>query len=243
MKIGILGTGNLGRSIGVRLAEVGHDVFFGARRTEEAELAVTLTKGVAQSGTIDQAARYGDVLFWMMREIDPSKVLDDSMSLSGKVVVDVNLRPFSGESERSAWFDTALGEELLENLPHSFYVKALTTVSMFTFDVPVCDLKTADVQTFMAGSDCHAKDIFSSIMQDAGIRAVDLGTGPVAIRAAEALGNVLRLMMGNGNMAIDGRFAISALPTGRLGHIGGQRPSTYLKGSVHSSRLPHLVIQ
>jgi len=34
MKIGIVGTGNMGRSLGLVWAECGHEVFFGARNLE-----------------------------------------------------------------------------------------------------------------------------------------------------------------------------------------------------------------
>jgi hypothetical protein len=110
MKVGIIGTGNLGRSIGVRLAEVGHEVFFGARRSDEAELAAKLTNGRATSGSNDQAAAFGEILFWMMRETQPSNVLKDVSQLAGKIVVDTNLRPFAGESDTQPWFARALGE-------------------------------------------------------------------------------------------------------------------------------------
>jgi predicted dinucleotide-binding enzyme len=39
MKIGILGTGNMGRTLGVRWARAGHDVAFGARDRAKAEAA------------------------------------------------------------------------------------------------------------------------------------------------------------------------------------------------------------
>jgi predicted dinucleotide-binding enzyme len=241
MRVAVLGTGNLGRAVGVRLAEVGQEVYFGARRPEEAEFAASLTQSRAQAGSNEQAAAFGEVVFWMMRETYPRNVLTDPALLDGKVIVDVNLRPFAGESDSSPWFSTALGEELQANLPNSRYVKALTTVSMFTFDVPIEALRTAKVQTFMAGRDPDAKRVFATLMSDAGLQAVDIGEGPVAIRAAEALGNVLRLMMGNGRMSTDGRFAVARLPDERLDHIGGHRPSSYIKGSVHEKRVPHLI--
>jgi predicted dinucleotide-binding enzyme len=37
MKIGIIGSGNMGRSLGILWAEQGHEVFFGARITEKDE--------------------------------------------------------------------------------------------------------------------------------------------------------------------------------------------------------------
>lgn len=240
MKIGIIGTGNLGRAIGLCFDRLGHDVFFGARRAEEREFAVSQSSGPAKSGSNDEAAAFGDVVFWMMRETRPDVVLENPATLNGKILVDVNNRTFMGESDDGTWFGPSLGEELRGNLPEARYVKALTTVSMFTFDMPTEQLKAADAQTFIAGGDAEAKQNVSALLAEAGIRTMDLGTGPVALRAAEALGNVLRLMMSNGTLPENGQIAVTVLPSERLNRIGGHRPSNYLKNSVHAQNLPHL---
>lgn len=240
MKIGIIGTGNLGRAIGLRFDRLGHDVFFGARRVEEREFAVSQSVGPAKCGSVDEAAAHGDILFWMMRETKPDAVLQNPSALGGKILVDPNNRPFSGETDEGTWFGPSFGEELKANLPNVRYVKALTSVSMFTFDMPIEKLKAADAQTFVAGSDSEAKQAVTALFAEAGLRSMDLGTGPVALRAAEALGNVLRLMMANGTLPENGQIAVTVLPSERLNQIGGHRPSSYLKTSVHARRLPHL---
>ena len=51
MKIGILGTGNMGRSLGVRWARLGHDVFFGSSDTDRGKQAAELAGNSAQAGT------------------------------------------------------------------------------------------------------------------------------------------------------------------------------------------------
>ncbi len=42
MKIGIIGSGNMGRSLGILWAEQGHEVFFGARTTEKGQAVATI---------------------------------------------------------------------------------------------------------------------------------------------------------------------------------------------------------
>ncbi|MFZ5963009.1 NAD(P)-binding domain-containing protein [Thalassococcus sp. BH17M4-6] len=42
MKIGIIGAGNMGRAIGVRLYHAGHEVTFGSRRAAQAAEAASL---------------------------------------------------------------------------------------------------------------------------------------------------------------------------------------------------------
>lgn len=51
MKIGIVGTGNMGRSLGLVWAECGHEVFFGARNLEKAKAAAELSHHSTRYGT------------------------------------------------------------------------------------------------------------------------------------------------------------------------------------------------
>jgi hypothetical protein len=236
MRIGIIGTGNLGRSIGVRLAHLGHEVAFGARRAEQADYAASLAGRSAQAVDDDRAAAFGDVIFWMIRERAPESVLRSVGSLDGKVVVDVNNRPFKGESDTNPWFATSLGEQLQANLPRSKFVKGLTTVSMYTFDKDAHLLRQAGAQNLMAGDDSGAKAVLAGLMDEVGIASIDVGCGPVAIRAVEALGDILRLMIGNGKLPPHGQIAVTSLPAERLEIIGERRASGYIAGSVHEGK-------
>ncbi len=65
MKISILGTGNVGNTIGARLIELGHEVMMGSRtaNNEKAMAFVTQHKSIAQAGTFADAANFGDIIF------------------------------------------------------------------------------------------------------------------------------------------------------------------------------------
>ena len=62
MKIGIIGSGNMGRSLGIVWAELGHALFFGGRDLNQAHRAAALTHGKTQYGTNDEAALFGENL-------------------------------------------------------------------------------------------------------------------------------------------------------------------------------------
>lgn len=51
MKIGIVGAGNMGRSLGVLCALHGHEVYFGARDEQKARAAALLAGEQAGAGT------------------------------------------------------------------------------------------------------------------------------------------------------------------------------------------------
>lgn len=90
MKIGIVGTGNMERVLGLVLAERGHQVFFGARDLERAARTARLSEFDTRSGSNRQAADFGEVIFYNPRDVDPREVIDDIHAVDGKIVVDAH---------------------------------------------------------------------------------------------------------------------------------------------------------
>lgn len=90
MKIGIIGSGNMGRSLGILWAEQGHQVFFGARTVQKGQAVAELAGKGTQGGTNDEAAVFGDVLLYSARGVDPSEVLTSTAVLTGKILIDPN---------------------------------------------------------------------------------------------------------------------------------------------------------
>ena len=74
MKIGIIGSGNMGRSLGILWAEQGHQVFFGGRTAEKGQAVAELAQHNTQGGTNDEAASFGDVLLYTVRGVHPAEV-------------------------------------------------------------------------------------------------------------------------------------------------------------------------
>src|ERR1700743_1273316 len=63
LKIGIIGAGHIGGTIGALWAKAGHPVFFSSRHPEELKDLVERVGPLAQAGTVDQAIAFGDVIF------------------------------------------------------------------------------------------------------------------------------------------------------------------------------------
>src|ERR1700732_2762683 len=72
MKIGILGTGNMGRALGLQWARNGHQVLFGSRDRSKAEAVAAYGHGHAQAADLDAAAAFGEVILYTVRDILPS---------------------------------------------------------------------------------------------------------------------------------------------------------------------------
>lgn len=227
MRVGIIGTGNMGRAIGVRLAQLGHDVLFGSREPQQGQEAASLAAHDARAGTNDDAARHGEVLVWTIRDPDPAAVLLDPAVLDGKIVVNINNRDYASEVQDGAWFGPAIAEAFQAHAPHAHVVKALNVVAMEALDTSPGKLRAAGAQVFVAGDNADAKQVVSGLLGELGFEAVDLGAGPVAMRAAEALGDVIRLLMIGAGRSGRANLQVRLLPDPDMGSIGQRASSNY----------------
>jgi predicted dinucleotide-binding enzyme len=89
MKIGIIGSGMIGGTVGTLWAHAGHDVMFSSRKPQELRGLVERAGARASSGTPEEAAQFGDVVFVSI----PFKALPEvgrnlSQYLQGKTVLD-----------------------------------------------------------------------------------------------------------------------------------------------------------
>src|SRR5215470_17171656 len=62
MKIGVIGSGHIGGTIGGLWTKAGHPVFFSSRHPEELRELIAGLGPLAQAGTVDQAIAFGDVV-------------------------------------------------------------------------------------------------------------------------------------------------------------------------------------
>lgn len=227
MKIGIIGSGNMGRAVGIRLAQLGHQVTFGARRPEQARAAADQAGHGAMGGDTDAAARFGDVLVWTVRETDPAAVLADASLLDGRTMLDLNNRAYAEGVKTGAWWTESIAERLQMAAPRARVVKALNTIAMETFDTAPETLRAAGAQSFVAGDDPAAKAAVGELLTDLGFLPVDLGSGPVSLRATEALGDVIRLMMIDGGRGGRAHLTLGTLPAPDLSTVGERSASNY----------------
>jgi 8-hydroxy-5-deazaflavin:NADPH oxidoreductase len=209
-KIGILGSGNMGRALGIRYSQVGHPVVFGGRSPHEnplccAQLANSLTgTNNATNKTLDETAQAADILIWTMRDQNVNGILTSNgiEALNGKTVMDLNNRDFAegvmgGPGKPGAnYFQVSLGEQLQADLPKAHIVKAFNTISILTFNASPSKLREAHAQVLIASNNPSAnKNVVFALVEELGFEPVDLGDGPAAMRVAEALGDAVRCIM------------------------------------------------
>jgi predicted dinucleotide-binding enzyme len=181
MRIGILGSGDVGQTLGRGFAGVGHDVKLGTRdpKSEKVQAWVLKTGGKASSGTFAEAAAFGEVLvlatLWTGTE--SAIKLADPRNCAGKVVIDAtNPLDFSqGMPPKLAVAGTDSGGERVQRwLPGAKVVKAFNTVGSAHMINPRFPGGPPDL--FICGNDEGAKKTVSDLCQTIGWPpAVDIG--------------------------------------------------------------------
>jgi predicted dinucleotide-binding enzyme len=188
MKIGVLGTGNVGKAIGRGFLALGHDVKMGARdaNSEKAVAWAREAGGKASHGTFADAAQFGEIAVLATLGMANHSVIGaaGTPAFAGKVVIDTTnpLVPSDGPVPKLGIFgEDSSGEQVQRLLPNAKVVKAFNTVGnahMFKPDFP-----GGPPDMFIAGNDAHAKETVTKILTDFGWNTVDAGD----IRASRLL--------------------------------------------------------
>jgi 8-hydroxy-5-deazaflavin:NADPH oxidoreductase len=182
MKIGIIGTGIVGRTLGVKLIEMENDVMYGTRDT-----ARTLARSEPDAygnppfsewkkqhpkvklGTFQEAASYGELVINATAGTASLEalVLAGNENLRGKILIDIaNPLDFSqGFPPSLAVCNTdSLGERIQEAFTETRVVKALNTMNCAVMVNP--RMVNGDHNVFVSGNDPEAKEEVSKHLVD-----------------------------------------------------------------------------
>lgn len=191
MRIGIVGVGPVGRTLGTIWARAGHEVAFGSREPARAAEAV-MGLANAHATTQEQAAAFGEVVLWTPRGVMPA----DPDMLAGTIVLDPNNReagPDGGYASPRPE-GPSFAEQLQAAAPRARVVKAFNTVVMRLLREDPERLRASGAQVFLAGDDVEAKAVTAALAAETGLDAVDLG-GLETAWMAEAMADAFRQAM------------------------------------------------
>ncbi len=174
MKIGILGTGIVGRTLATKLAELNHEVMIGTRdvtatlaRTKPDNWSkITFNEWIKQYpeirlGSFEQTAAHGGILFNATAGTITIEVLQTIRLdyLNGKILIDTaNPLDFSrGFPPSLSVVDIdSLGEQIQLAFPKTMVVKALNTVVVELMTNPN-QVANGDHHLLICGNDVQAK--------------------------------------------------------------------------------------
>lgn len=190
MKVGILGSGVVAKTLATGFLKHGHEVMVGTRTP--AKLAEWASENRAgRTGTFAEAGAFGEILVLAVKGTAAADALRaaGAKSLAGKTVMDAT-NPISEAPPTNGVlaFFTDLNESLMERLQREFvaarFVKAFSSVGYACMVNP--QFKGGKPTMFICGNDDAAKRTVTGILDQFGWETADMGKAEAA-RAIEPL--------------------------------------------------------
>ena len=177
LKIGIIGTGNIGSALATLWVKAGHEVLISSRHPEQlTDLAKSLGPK-ARVGTPREAATYGDVVLVSIPYAAlPDLGRDLSKELAGKIVLDTG-NPYPARD--GAMADDArrrgTGVTSAEYLPGTRLVRAFNAIAARAL-ANEAHRAGDKVAIPLAGNDAQALAVAQRLVRDAGFEPVVVGS-------------------------------------------------------------------
>lgn len=174
-RIAVIGSGNVGGSLGSRLSNQGFEVQFGVRNVDDKVKALLGKTRGATAATPEAAAAWGDVVFMAVPAnvaVDVAKGL--AKHLEGKVLVDCNNA--LAWKEGPVWNPPAegsLAQAIAKAAPGARVIKGFNTFGAELHADP--NHVGPPAQVMFAGDDAEAKKTFAEVATKGGWRPVDAG--------------------------------------------------------------------
>jgi 8-hydroxy-5-deazaflavin:NADPH oxidoreductase len=176
-RVGVIGSGHIGGTIGGLWVKAGHPVLFSSRHPDELKDLVTGLGGLAQAGTVDQAIAFSDVLFIAVPYAAlPQIGRDFGAALKGKIMVDAcnAVSPRDGNALADEVEQEGVGVVSQKYLQGARLVRAFNSLNykIFASEANRPDPKLA---VPIAGDDPEAVKTAAALVREAGFDPVVVG--------------------------------------------------------------------
>jgi predicted dinucleotide-binding enzyme len=175
-RIGVIGSGHIGGTIGGLWVKAGHPVLFSSRHPQDLKDLVTRLGPLARADTVEQAIAFGDVLFVAIPYgALPQLGQDYAGALKGKIVLDAGNAvaardgAIADEVEREG-----IGVTSQKYLPGTHVVRAFNTLSYMIF-AREANRPDPKLAIPIAGDDPQAVQVAAGLVRDAGFDPVVVG--------------------------------------------------------------------
>ena len=180
LKIGVIGSGRIGGTLGELWLKAGHEVMFSSLDLEHDKGLAARLGGKARAGTTREAAAFGEVLlFAVPYGALPQLGRDLADSIKGKVLIDA-CNPIPGrDGEIAAWARSkGAGLASAELLPGARIVRAFNAIGYAR--LPEAARRQGErIGMPLAGDDADAIAVASRLVRDVGLEPV--AVGPLAM--------------------------------------------------------------
>ena len=181
VKIGVIGSGHIGGTIGGLWVKAGHSVLFSSRHPEELKPLIDSLGPLAKSGTVGDALDFGEVILVAVPyKAIPELAKDYGPKFAGKIVIDPAnaVARRDGEDLLNETKEKGIGATTESYLKGSHVVRAFNSMS-YTHFVKEAHRAGDPMAIPIAGDDERAVQVASQLVRDAGFE-------PVAVPLARA---------------------------------------------------------
>lgn len=212
MKVGVLGSGEVGRTLAEGFIRHGHQVMVGSRTADKlADWGANNPS--AKTGTFADAAAFGDVVVLAVKGAvaKDALTLATAANLNGKTIIDATnpidaAPPENGVIRFFTDLTSSLMEQLQSHVPDAKFVKAFSCVGSSLMVDP--QVVGGPPTMFICGNDDSAKRTVRTILEQFGWEVSDMGKA----EAARAIESLCILWCIPGFLSNDWRHALKMLP-------------------------------
>lgn len=174
--VAVIGTGDMGDSLGPRFAQLGYRVVYGSRNpdSDKVRALVDMTGNNASAALPQDAARQGDIVLMLVPWPAMEQVAQNLGDLSGKIVIDVSMPFRQGEDGYPQKLVATSSAEIIQQYnPGARVVKTWATLGSQVID----DIHSVDgpVSVPLASNDREAKEMVAKLVAAMGMDPVDFG--------------------------------------------------------------------
>ncbi len=176
MRLGLVGAGRLGGTIGALWVKAGHPVMFSSRDPQEVQALVDQLGPLARGGTVAEAIAFGEALFFAVPYAAlPELGKEHAAALKGKIVLDacnaVAARdgPITDEAVQNG-----IGTTSQKYLAGTRLVRAFNTISYMVIGREA-NRPDPKLPIPIAGDDAEALQVAAALVRDAGFEPVVVG--------------------------------------------------------------------
>ena len=176
LRIGTIGAGRIGGTVGGLWVRAGHPVMFSSKDPQEGEALAARLGPLARAGSVAEAIAFGDVVFLAVPYgAMPEIGREYGEALKGKIVIDAGNAiagrdgPIADEADREG-----IGLTSQKYLPGTRLVRAFNTIG---YTILASEAARADPRLPIptAGDDAEAVTVAAGLVRDAGFEPVVAG--------------------------------------------------------------------
>jgi hypothetical protein len=173
MNIAVIGTGNVGGTLGRRWAELGHQVIFGSRDPHSQKVKALLAASPqARAATAGDAAAQAEVVALATPWPGLEQIVTGLGDLRGKVVIDCT-NPIAPGFQLAVGVTTSGAEQVAGWATGARVVKAFNTTGWENMADPLYDGEP--ITMFICGDEAQAKAVVSELAEALGFEVADVG--------------------------------------------------------------------